>query len=244
MKIDAEKVTDHLVRFIKDTVTGAEKDGVVLGLSGGVDSAVVAMLALKALGPHNVLGLWLPSEVVGMGNLADANSVAIEIDHFPLTIPIGMTEDKRRRGNIYARLRMIVLYDKAAETNRLVIGTSNKSEIMLGYGTLHGDTACDLNPIGGLYKTQVYQLAEYLGVPRPIIEKPPSADLWPGQTDEGELGFSYEVIDPVLEAIERHHDFDAIGPYGTVQIDTVKKIHDSCRRNAFKRRGPLVASIP
>ena len=248
MKIDPKKVTDHLVCFIWDTVTDANKDGVVLGLSGGVDSAVVALLAVGVLGPENVTLLWMPTAASADTHYTDARAVA-KICRAPLigvSLPATCIPERYhiRRGNAAARCRMIELYDCAALRNQLVIGTSNRSEIMLGYGTLHGDMACDLNPIGGLYKTQVYQLAEYLGVPKPIIDKPPSAGLWPGQTDEKELGFSYEVCDPVLQAIERGHDFDAIGPYDTVQIDTVKKINDVYRRNAFKRRGPLVAEIP
>jgi len=250
MKIDAEKVTNHLVRFIKDTVAEAEKDGVVLGVSGGVDSATVALLSVKALGPEQVTLLWMPSTMSPHDNdaacLALAMQCGVLLNNVPLP-PIDIMQGNDRDipvrvGNKAARLRMIILYDSAALRNRLVIGTSNKSEIMLGYGTLHGDTACDLNPIGGLYKTQVYRLAEYLGVPKPIIDKPPSADLWPGQTDEGELGFSYEECDPVLEAIDQGLALtaDASDSY----VERTAKVTEVYNRNAFKRRGPLVAEIP
>ena len=245
MKIDAEKVTDHLVRFIKDTVTEAEKDGVVLGLSGGVDSAVVAMLAVKALEPEGVALIWLPSTMSKHENQNHARHIAKqcgvylwEEPRFEIRVPLGADNGRVRAGNMAARERMAILYDWAMAHNQLVIGTSNKSEIMLGYGTLHGDMACDLNPIGGLYKTQVYQLAEYLGVPKPIIEKPPSADLWPGQTDEGELGFSYEECDPILQGIAAREI-----PTNDASDMTVKIFGAYCR-NAFKRRGPLVAKIP
>ena len=152
-------------------------------------------------------------------------------------------EDRVRAGNIMARQRMIILYDRSSRDRALVIGTSNKTEILLGYGTLFGDTACALNPLGDLYKTQVWQLAGFLGVPKAIIDKPPSADLWEGQTDEGEFGFSYKRVDHLLYVMvdERRKDpeLKSMG----FEDSLVQKVRTMIMKNQFKRRLPLIAKI-
>ena len=151
--------------------------------------------------------------------------------------------DNLRKGNIMARQRMIVLYDVSAREHALVIGTSNKTEILLGYGTHFGDTACAINPIGDLYKTQVWQLAEAVGVPRNIVEKKPTADLWPGQTDEGELGFSYKLVDRLLFLMidERRTDPELVSQ--GFEKHLVEKVKMMVQRNQFKRRPPVIAKI-
>ena len=180
----------------------------MLGLSGGIDSALSCYLAASALGSENVLALRLPYETSSPESLAHAQLVIDATGVRSKTLPITEAVDavarnfpgagSLRRGNIMARVRMTHIYDQAAAFNGLVLGTGNKTEILLGYTTIHGDAACDLNPLGDLYKAQVIQLSEFMSIPEAIITKPPSADLWPGQTDEDELGFTYDDVDNLL----------------------------------------------
>ena len=200
-----------LVKFLADEVgkTGCEK--VVVGLSGGVDSALSAALAARALGPTNVFGVLMPYKLSSEESLSDAKALA-EVTGIE-TLVVDISEqidayfahfpeaDVMRRGNKMARERMTILYDHSARQGGLVLGTSNKTELLLGYGTLHGDMASAINPIGDLYKTQVWALSRALGVPGSIIDKAPSADLTPGQTDEDDLGFSYAEVDRLLYAM-------------------------------------------
>lgn len=208
LTLDAPTAISALVEFIQRTVAEAGFNKVVLGLSGGVDSSLSAFLSARALGPANVLGLKLPYKTSSQQSLDHAQLVIDQLGIPSKTIDISPAVDAVlenypdagpvRRGNIMARVRMINIYDQSAALPGLVVGTGNKTETLLGYSTLHGDGAFDFNPLADLYKAQVRQLAAELGVPEIIITKPPSADLWPGQTDEGELGYSYQDLDRLL----------------------------------------------
>lgn len=205
-------MTEKIEAWIREQVDGGGFDGVVLGLSGGIDSAVVCGLAARALGPERVLGVIMPAHSdqadVEHGRLA-AEAFGIEhqlidlskiYDAFIELLPPG---DQIANANIKPRLRMITLYHYANAMHRLVLGTGNKSEIAIGYSTKYGDAGVDLQPIGGLLKSQVRDVARQIGVPEAIIERPPSAGLWEGQTDEQEMGLTYEELDSALIAIER-----------------------------------------
>jgi NAD+ synthase len=212
LSINAEAVTAYLTRRLRDYVVDyAGKKGGVLGLSGGVDSTTTAYLAVRALGRENVYVYALPTRVTPQSDLRDVERVVVELKIPPSNFEVidiepiveGLSaaagsDDKVVRGNIAARVRMIVLHAKAAVNNCLVIGTSDKSELTIGYFTKYGDAGVDVMPIADLYKTQVRYLASHLGVPQEIIRKPPSPALWPGQTAEGELGIPYELLDSIL----------------------------------------------
>lgn len=242
-----------LVNFIRDEIHNVGFSKAVVGLSGGVDSAVAAYLATEALGPNNVLAALMPYKTSSPESRTDAMEVVKHlgirsetIDITPMVEPLFESQkisDNLRRGNIMARERMIVLYDCSQRDHALVVGTSNKTESLLGYGTLYGDMACAINPLGDLYKTHVWALAEELGVPKRIINKKPTADLWQGQTDESELGFSYRDVDVLLYyMIDERRTDDELRTLGFAQlfIDTVRK---RIQQNQFKRRPPLVAKI-
>jgi NAD+ synthase len=244
------QITDYLVRFLQDEVlkTGLEK--VVVGLSGGIDSAVVAVLAHKAFG-DNLLCVKMPSQYSSQSSLDDADELCKKFGIMAVTKSIeplvrayehdGM--DNLRIGNFSARMRMAVLYDVSAEQSALVVGTSNKSELMLGYGTLFGDLASAVNPIGDLYKTEVFELARHLGVPESIINKPPSADLWAGQSDESDLGYSYAELDSVLRRyVEERAGREELLEEG-VEAPLVDLIITRIYRNQFKRKMPLIAKL-
>ncbi len=197
-----------LTGFIRDAVEASGTQGVVVGLSGGVDSSLAAALAVRALGPERVHGFLLPYRTSARESEQDARLVAehLGVPHRVIDISpmvdayFALESDARpdRRGNKMARERMTILFDQAKKLGALVLGTSNKTEILLGYSTVFGDNASSLNPLGDLYKGQVWQLSRHLGLPEQVIGKAPSADLWPGQTDEGELGFEYATADEVL----------------------------------------------
>ena len=211
--IAPELAEDRCVRFIRSTLSASGHDALVVGLSGGIDSAVSAGLAVRALGPEKVLGVMMPYASSSTASLTDAASVAsvlgmktekIEItpmaDEFLKSIP---GTELVRRGNIMARCRMVVLYDLSARDGSLVLGTGNRTEDLLGYTTMHGDNACALNPLGQLYKTEIRLLARHLGLPDTVLTKAPSADLWTGQADEDELGYTYAQADHLLRAYDR-----------------------------------------
>lgn len=205
---EAAAVTES---FIVETVAAAGARGVVIGLSGGIDSAVAAGLAVRALGREHVHGVALPYRASHPASLADAEAVAaslnIELERRDITpmvdafLPDIPDDARLRRGNVMARCRMIILYDVSARDRSLVLGTGNRTETLLGYATLFGDAAFALNPLGDLYKAEVRALARYLDLPRAVLDKAPSADLWDGQTDEDELGYTYEAADQILHAL-------------------------------------------
>jgi len=253
LPLNTDIVRKILVNFLRDETQNAGFKKGILGLSGGVDSAVCAFLAAEALGKENIRGVMMPYRSSSSQSKTDAEEVAEAIGIQTELVEIsGMvdaylqmagTVEKVRAGNIMARQRMIVLYDLSQRDRALVFGTSNKTEILLGYGTLFGDLASAINPLGDLYKTQVWQLAEALGVPRTVIEKKPSADLWEGQTDEGEFGFTYADVDRLLYFMvdERRNDQQLIEMgFDRGFIDRVKTM---IRKNQFKRRPPVIAKI-
>jgi len=242
-----------LVAFLHDEVQRTGLKRAVIGLSGGIDSALACLLAAEALGPENVLAVRMPYKSSSPESLAHAQLVidqaGVQSETFEITAmvePLLATvtgEDGKRRGNVMARARMIVLYDRSAATRALVIGTGNKTEILLGYSTLFGDSASALNPLGDLYKTQVRQLSRAMGVPAPIIDKPPSADLWPGQTDEGEMGLTYEQVDQLLYLLvdQRYTPEECVG--AGFDKDFVAKVLRAIRQNQFKRMPPIIAKL-
>jgi len=254
LALNVDVVRKLLVGFIHDEVTKTGFEKTVIGLSGGVDSSLAAFLTVEALGAANVLGVFMPYKTSSGESLADGKLVAEQLGIRMETTDISSMVDSYldsqngqmnnvRKGNIMARARMIVLYDLSARENALVIGTSNKTETMLGYGTQFGDTACAINPLGDLYKTQVWQLAGAIGVPQKIVEKKPTADLWVGQTDEDELGFSYRLVDQLLYYLvdERRSDLELVER--GFEKHFIEKVRRMIQRNQFKRRPPLVAKI-
>jgi NAD+ synthase len=252
-KINAAFVEKVLVRFIRDELGRCGCDRAILGLSGGLDSAVCAVLAARALGPRNVLGLIMPYGKAFPQDVRDAREVARRLGIRRETIDIAPqidayfaahpTADRVRRGNKMARERMSVLYDRSAAGGGLVVGTSNKTELLIGYGTIYGDMACAVNPMGDLYKTQVRQLAAHLRVPAAIRAKAPTAGLWPGQTDEGEIGLSYEELDEILYGlVEGRMDRKALVAAGHKPA-AVDRVLRKVRGSEFKRHLPPIAKL-
>jgi len=251
--IDAEGTIEILVDVIRGEVQRTGYRKVALGLSGGIDSAVSAALAVRALGAKSVLSVLMPYRSSDPQSAADAKVVARRLGTPLETIPITPMIDayfrkapkatRLRRGNKMARERMAILYDVSLRDRRMVIGTSNKTEILIGYGTLHGDLASGVNPLGDLYKTQVRQVAAALGLPRAIIWKTASADLWAGQSDESDLGYRYSDIDRVLlrlvERRDRPEDVVAAGFPKRMVLD----LHRRMTRSQFKRRPPIIAKL-
>jgi NAD+ synthase len=242
-----------LTGFIKSEITRAGFTRAVVGLSGGLDSALSCALAAEALGAENVLAVRMPYKASSRDSLEHAQLLIDQLKVQSETIDITeMVEpliqrdpdmSKTRKGNILARARMIVLYDRSEDFKGLVIGTSNKTEILLGYTTLWGDMASALNPIGDLYKTQVQQLSQAMNIPAPIIDKPPSADLWAGQTDEGELGFTYAEVDQLLDLlVDQRYLPDECVEAGFDKA-FVDKVVARIRRFQFKRMMPIIAKI-
>ncbi len=253
MGIDSELVERLLVRFLRDAVASASLERGVLGLSGGIDSAVAAALAARALGPDKVLAVAMPYRQSSADSISDARLVAeqlrIRLDVSDITPQIDAyfaahpDATPLRRGNKMARERMSILFDRSAAFRALVIGTSNKTELLLGYGTLFGDMASAINPIGDLYKTQIFELARHLGLPRSVLEKAPSADLWAGQTDEQEMGFTYADVDRLLgDLVERRCNEDELRVAGHDPV-LVKRVRAMIAHSQFKRRMPLIAKL-
>lgn len=258
LALNPSLVTSVLTGFLRDEVTKVGFQKALFGLSGGIDSALTAFLAARALGPDRVHAVLMPYRTSSPNSLADAMKVveALGIAHtvIDITAPVdayfaqvdralGYEANALRRGNRMARERMVTLYDLSAAMNALVLGTSNKTELLLGYGTQFGDMASALNPIGDLYKCQVRQLAVHLGVPRSILEKAPSADLWADQTDEKELGFSYDEADEILyQWVDLRMAPDEIVSRGYPER-LVRAIVDRVRRNQYKRRMPIIAKL-
>ncbi|MFN8625476.1 MAG: NAD+ synthase [Candidatus Binatia bacterium] len=242
-----------LTRFIRNEVRKVGVERVVVGLSGGVDSAVSAMLAAEALGPANVLAIKMPYRTSSEESLLHADLVSARAGIASLRVDITPQidvyferfpeADALRRGNKMARERMTILYDHSARWQALVLGTSNKTELLLGYGTLYGDMASALNPIGDLYKTQVWALAQEIGVPEDVIRKQPSADLWAGQTDEAELGFGYREVDQLLYAmVDRRYSRAELHAAGFAE-SFVSRVGTLVRNSQFKRRLPVIAKV-
>jgi len=253
LDINTDLVRRLLRGFIHDELAQVGFDRAVVGLSGGIDSSLVAYLAVDALGKDNVLGVRMPYQASSKRSLDHAGLVIEDLGILSDTIEITpMVEplferfpdmSNLRRGNIMARERMIILYDQSEVFGGLVVGTSNKTEALLGYSTLFGDSAAAIQPIGDLYKHQVRQLARKMGVPDVIINKPPSADLWPGQTDETELGFSYDEADRVLYMlIDLRSSIDDCVENGADRA-FVERIWHTVRRSQYKRRMPIIPKI-
>lgn len=244
-----------LVDFIHNETTRFGIGKVVIGLSGGVDSTVAAYLAQKALGPKNVVGVLMPYRESSADSVKDAlaviKSLRIKSTILDVTGAVDglirndpdIESSQVRKGNVIARMRMIYLFDQSNEHKALVLGTGNKTEILLGYTTLYGDSASAINPIGDLYKTQVWQLAELLGCPKQIIRKKPSADLWRGQTDEGELGFTYREADELLYYMvdQRFNDKELTGLGFKPKL--IKAVKSLIQQNQFKRVMPIIAKV-
>jgi NAD+ synthase len=254
LRLDPELACAALTRFLADAVEMAGARGVVVGVSGGVDSALATALAVRGLGRDRVHGFYLPyresdptSRVHALEVAASVGLVLREIDISPQVDAYFAREEPEaervRRGNKLARERMSVLFDQAKKLGALVLGTSNKTEILLGYSTVFGDNASSLNPNGDLYKQQIWALSEHLALPAAVVRKKPTADLWPGQTSEGELGFDYALADEVLYLL-----FDqGLSAAETVERGypeaVVAKIVELERRNRFKRRLMLIARL-
>jgi NAD+ synthase len=252
--VNLRLLADALKAFLAEELRASGLAGYLVGLSGGVDSAVSAALAVAAVGPERVSALALPGPTSSPESLRDARSVAdalgLRLEVLDLARPgevladaLGARADHIRFGNMMARLRMVALFDRARPVPALVLGTSNKSEILLGYSTLFGDAAASVQPLGDVWKTHIFALARALGVPDAVVAKPPTADLWPGQTDAGELGFDYETVDPVLYwhhegGMERDELVAAGFPLALVDGALL-----AYRRNRFKWRPTVVARV-
>lgn len=253
LSLNPESVRKILTGFIRSEISRAGYTRAVVNLSGGLDSSLTCYLAVEALGADNVLTLLLPYKSSTPDSLEHSEMVNNALGVQSLTIPITDMADaligcfpdmsQVRQGNIMARLRMIVLYDQSEVFHALPVGTGNKTEILLGYTTLYGDSASAINPLGDLYKTQVRQLARSIGVPAVIIDKPPTADLWVGQTDEGELGFTYEEVDQLLYLLvdQRYKPEDCI--QAGFSESFVSTVIERIRRNQFKRLMPPIAKL-
>jgi len=251
--LDPADAATRAAGFIAATLDQSGQDGLVVGLSGGIDSAVAAALAVKALGPARVHAIRMPYRDSSQASLDDAQAVADNLSLVADTVDISPVvdaflarvpdADPIRRGNVMARVRMITLYDASQARRSLVLGTGNRTEWLLGYTTLHGDAACGLNPVAQLYKSEVRLLAAHLDLPAAVITKAPSADLWAGQSDEDELGFTYAEADRLL-----HHLVDEglarrqLASLGFAP-ELVDRVTARLRSQAFKRTLPPVCSF-
>lgn len=247
--MDYNIVFNSLISSLKNAFekTGAKK--AVIGVSGGIDSAAVCACAVKALGQENVLGYYMPYKTSSKESFLDAEklskSLGFKLEIIDITkMADAFIEGKDnitplRKGNIMARCRMICLFDKAAEYGGIVLGTSNRTELLLGYGTWYGDTASSINALGELYKREVYGISHAAGIPESIIRKAPTADLWQGQTDEEELGFTYELLDNLFYDIEQNNmnKNELYEKYGKDNVDSIVK---RVIRNSFKRSTPFI----
>lgn len=253
LDLNLKEVHNELVEFLRENFKKAGFSKAVLGLSGGIDSALVAYLLRDALGKENVLAIMMPYKSSNPDSLNHAKLVIEDLKINSKTIEITDMIDayfknekeatSLRMGNKMARERMSILFDYSSKENALVVGTSNKTEIYLGYSTQFGDSACALNPIGDLYKTNIWNLSRYLKIPNELIEKKPSADLWEGQTDEQEMGLTYKEADQVLyRMLEENKTVEEVLGEG-FNKDLVDNIVRRMNRSEYKRRMPLIAKI-
>ena len=253
LDLNLKEVHNELVEFLKGNFKKAGFSKAVLGLSGGIDSALVAYLLRDALGKENVLAIMMPYKSSNPDSLNHAKLVVEDLGINAKTIEITDMIDayfknekdatSLRMGNKMARERMSILFDYSSKENALVVGTSNKTEIYLGYSTQFGDSACALNPVGDLYKTNIWDLSRYLKIPNELIEKKPSADLWEGQTDEQEMGLTYKEADQVLyRLLEENKTIDEVLGEG-FDKDLIDNIVKRMNRSEYKRRMPLIAKI-
>ena len=253
LDLNLKEVHNELVEFLRESFKKAGFSKAVLGLSGGIDSALVAYLLRDALGEENVLAIMMPYKSSNPDSLNHAKLVVEDLGINSKTIEITDMIDayfknekeatSLRMGNKMARERMSILFDYSSKENALVVGTSNKTEIYLGYSTQFGDSACALNPVGDLYKTNIWDLSRYLKIPNELIEKKPSADLWEGQTDEQEMGLTYKEADQVMyRLLEENKTVEEVLAEG-FNKDLVDNIVRRMNRSEYKRRMPLIAKI-
>ena len=253
--LDIETTLTITSRFLVAETARAGRSKLVVGMSGGVDCALSAALAVRTLGNESLVAVKMPYKSSNPLSEKHADMVIRKLGVESLRVEITPMVDayfasdpganEIRKGNFMARMRMAVLYDLSAKLDALVLGTGNRSEWLLGYTTLYGDSACALNPIGGLFKTQVYQLAEFLRIPREILSKPPSADLWPDQTDEGDMGILYSEADAVFYlAMDEKRSPGEVSEVLGIPLNKVNDILERMDNTAFKRRLPPVAAMP
>jgi NAD+ synthase len=253
LTINTDVARRMITDFIADEIAKAGMRRAVIGLSGGIDSALSAYLSAEALGAENVLAVRMPYRTSAEDSMSDADKTIEALGLVSLTVPITDMADPLinrfpdmsnvRKGNIMARLRMTILYDQSAAWGGLVMGTSNKTEILLGYTTLYGDSAVAMQPLGDLYKAQLRQLARAVGVTQSILDKAPSADLWAGQTDEGELGFTYNDVDQVLFLlVDERYTVDEVVDEG-FERTFVEEVWRRVKANHYKRTMPNIAKL-
>jgi NAD+ synthase len=253
LHLNASQTVKVLEIFLRDELRRTGFGKAVIGLSGGIDSALSAYFTAHAIGKENLHCIMMPYKTSSPDSLRDAKEIITDlgvssevVDITPMAdayFAMNQVMDKLQMGNVMARLRMIVLYDRSHSRQALVIGTSNKTESLLGYTTLFGDNASALNPIGDLYKTQVRQLSAFLNIPKNVLDKAPSADLWSGQTDEQEMGLKYDEVDLLLYHMVDLRESDAeLLTHGFGQ-DLITKVRGMIRRSQFKRMPPVIAKI-
>jgi NAD+ synthase len=257
LSINCENTTKNVLKFIQNQVHNSGFDGVVVNISGGIDSAVTLHLAVMALGPENVTAITIPERDVTPES--DITDVILHCEQLNLTCnTVDITEilrvirnimpkydvtDRITIGNIRSRLRMIIAYHHANTERRLVLGTSNKTELLTGFFTKHGDGGVDLMPLGDLWKYNIKELANYLEIPENIIKKPPSPGFYKGHTDEDELGMSYDNIDLILFGYDKGLTIVEIVEETGIPIDEVKRILRRVKANQHKRRLPLILRL-
>ena len=254
--IDAPHTVRLIENFIRTRVSEAGAEGVVIGLSGGIDSAVVASIAVRVLDPKNIFTLFLPSKTTPNTDLNDVqilcsqlklelNEINIQklVDIFSEEIQEKEDPSLMEWANLRPRIRQAVLYFFTNRLNYLLCGAGNKSELMIGYFTKFGDGAVDILPIGDVYKTHVFQLGKYLKIPKEILTKAPSAGLWEDQTDEAEIGMSYQQLDNILYGLERFQTEDEVADYLQVSLAEVRKVRSMLYQSEHKRRGPLIFKL-
>lgn len=251
--VDPDLALAMIDRFLQQELAKTGLEGLVVGLSGGVDSALACALAVRALGPERILAVKMPYRTSSPESEADANRVieglGVRAERVDITDMVDAYFQARpdasplRRGNYMARVRMACLFDLSAREHALVLGTSNKTELLLGYGTWYGDMASSLNPIGDLYKTQVWALARHMGLPESVLAKAPSADLWPDQTDERELGITYAEADAVLSLlVDERFTVEEVAAAGH-PVERVRRILAMVEGSQYKRRLPIIAKL-